>query len=167
MSIPVDGQDLSEPGRRERELAELAKLRAVVDAFPDIYICFDAEGLIVDYYSAPGRVVQVPRGELVGRSIREIVPAPVAIQALEALRGAAESGKSAVMTYELPLPSGSRWYEGRIVPLPPAQAMAVVRDVTDRVRAAEEVLRSREQYRALVDNLTAKDNLIAEVVAGM
>ena len=150
-------EDITERKAQQDELERTrARLQATVDALPDMVVELDAEGRFVAVHSGRSPRFARPAESYPGRLIEEVLPPDLAATARGAMQAAAERGWVGGIRYSMAGPDGLAWFE-----LSAAQRMAeqpgmapgcvfIIRDVTDRVEA-EEQLREREAlYSALV-----------------
>jgi PAS domain S-box-containing protein len=139
---------------RERELemlvavrtAELAisehRLRAILSALPDLVFLIDEDGRYVEILSAASQLLPRSAGELEGRRFHEIYPKAAADAFLALVRTTLDTGTMQSMEYQLTVPAGDRWFEGRtaVLPVDVAEKRCVVftaRDISDTKRAEE------------------------------
>ena len=121
----------SEEALRESEL----KLRAIVSALPDLILVLDREGRYLEIHANRAEILVQPRTALLGHTIPEFLPAPVATLWLEKIAACLLTGTTQTVEYALDVQAGSRIFEARMVPYTPSAVMTVVRDVTDASRA--------------------------------
>jgi PAS domain S-box-containing protein len=127
--------------------AELAasenRIRAIVNALPDLVFVLDAEGRYLEIVTADERRLYRAESELVGRRVHEVLPEPVAASFVAAIGRTIQGGSVQVVEYQLDTPAGLHWFEARMSPAPIAGAgdrphvVVIVRDVSDRKRADE------------------------------
>src|SRR3990172_1733439 len=86
---------------------------------------------------------------LVGKSIKELLPPQVSLQAMHFIEKACRTGQPQVATYQLQMRNGVRHFEARLAPYDTDQIIALVRDITDRTYLEREILEisNREQMR--------------------
>ena len=144
-------RDVTERRRAEEALrASTSRLTALVRALPDLAFILDGDGVYREVVAAADeRLLVRPAGELVGRGIRALMPGEPAERLLAALRGTVETGQPRIVEFPLSVPAGARWFEGRTQPLPPdfgpvPMVLMVLRDVTERVLAAERLAAAKE-----------------------
>jgi len=121
------------------ESRSLAILRAV----PDLMFLQTSDGVFVDHHAPQPGHLFVPPDQFLGRHMRDVLPESVLSNLEPAFRRAAGSAEPVVVEYELPMPSGNRLYEARLVPTANDQILTLVRDVTEAKRA-EAALREGE-----------------------
>src|ERR1035437_708054 len=122
----------SEEALRESEL----KLRAIVAALPDLILVLDREGRYLEIHSNRAEILVQPREALLGHTIPDFLPAPVATLWLEKIAACLLTGATQALEYALEVQAGPRVFEARMVPYTPSAVMTVIRDVTDASRAA-------------------------------
>lgn len=163
--------------RRRRRRAEAAlrhsELRnsAILRALPDLVFVLDREGRYVDYHARDRKLLFVPPEIFMGKTIREIMPSPLADTFMDAFERAAATDDPIVVDYELPLDE-LRYFEARFVPADNGRVLSVVRDVTESKRAIElnralagRIIVSQEQERQRIarelhDDLSQKIALL-------
>lgn len=111
-----------------------ARHRALLDALPDATFVVAADDTVLDVRAPAGFELSRAPEEMVGRPVRDTASpglAPFLVQALERARS---TGRPQVVEYEIDLPGGRRYREGRLVPYGDL-CLALLRDVTDRREA--------------------------------
>lgn len=123
--------------RRSREQFE-----ALLDAIPDLMFRIGLDGVYRAFkVEDPGRLASDPES-LVGRSIHDLLPAEVAERLMAAARRAVSAHRVQEVEYRLPvLAGGERDFEGRVVASGGDEFVLIVRDITERKREREELLR--------------------------
>lgn len=147
------------PGRAEErgsaapvpESEALRRLRATLEALPDILFVVDREGRICDYHAPRPGMCYVAPEEFLGRRIPEVLPEPAAGIVGRAIADAVARGHHRGSVYSLPTPGGEQWFEISIAAQGDARAadgrlVAIVRDITDRQRAMAALRESEERF---------------------
>jgi signal transduction histidine kinase/CheY-like chemotaxis protein len=115
----------------EAELRETEEQsRTLVEALPDLICRIDRAGTMLSY--------QVPRGSLPTResaldgahNVGELLPPPVAAEALECINEALETSEVVTFEYQLGVPPVVQDMEARLVKGGEHEVIAIVRDVT-------------------------------------
>jgi diguanylate cyclase (GGDEF)-like protein len=128
-------------------------VKAIFQAFPELYFRMQADGTIVDYHAeTSSKRYDSPRGFL-GKNIRDVLPAGVAQQFQQAVVQSLSANSLVAIEYFLELPKGKKSFEARLLPLPERQVIVIIRDVTERQQAEEKI-----RYQALHDLLTGLPN---------
>ncbi|MFW6304124.1 MAG: PAS domain-containing protein, partial [Candidatus Sumerlaeota bacterium] len=117
-----------------------AQLRTVTMAMPDIPFVLNGEGRYVDVVTDKEHLLYDTVSRLKGRLLHDVLPVEVADEAVRIVRQTIETGQSQSMDYQLEVPAGLRWFEGRTALMPVEKTdeplvVFVARDVTERVEA--------------------------------
>jgi PAS domain S-box-containing protein len=152
--------DITEPTRAQEEVRQTtSELKAIFQAFPDLFLRADAQGTILDYRSSKAAGGFGFAANCTGRHLRSALPELVGKRVEEAIQRAIQSEALVSVEYALPGPSAERFYEARIIPLHWQEVIIIVRDMTERKitehqleRLASELTRKNAE---LVDALTA------------
>jgi PAS domain S-box-containing protein len=139
---------------------KLASLEAVLELGDDVFkiigdvvLEISLDGVYLRVIGAEDALAVAPE-QLVGKRIGEVSPAANA--ASEALLGALarlrEGAGSQAIEYHVPGRSGFDYYEARLVLATSGNALAFVRNVSDRKRAEQSVRESDDRFRAMADS---------------
>ena len=172
-------QDISERMSAQESLrASEARSQALVNAIPDMMIRLDRTGTVLDV--KPGRAARwvMPANAMIGRRVDDILAhqALHPIQAIHQLQdvivAALEQGEPQMFESQVPMGDTSRFYETRVVISGPDEALAIIRDITDRKRAEadrerlfQEVRNSQEQLAAVSQRLVETEELERRQIA--
>jgi PAS domain S-box-containing protein len=132
-----------------------ARGRALLDAMPDLVFRIARDGTYLDVQGDPSALV-VPREQLIGQTVQDVLPPDVAERFLKAL---AARGKGVQTTeYRLMIDGQPRDFEARLVPSGDDEVVVIVRDFSASRRLEEElslrleaVQREQEFTRAVVN----------------
>ncbi len=164
--------------QRERELemlvavrtAELAisehRLRAILSALPDLVFLVDEDGRYLEILSSANPLLAKTAEELKGRLFHDIFPKSTADAFLNLVRSTLQSQSMQQLEYQLTVPAGDRWFEGRtaVLPVDITEKRCVVftaRDISDTKRAEE--LESQNVYLREALNL---ERSFGDIVGG-
>lgn len=140
-------RDVTEQRRTE------AELRALFAAMKDDVIVYDADGRHLQIAPTDTSILYKPKDEMLGRTVHEILPVPVADFILKHIRKALTEHQTIHCEYSLPMGGREVWRDAAISPMSENSVLFVARDVTEYKHAEEKLA-----YTALHDPLTNLPN---------
>lgn len=124
------------------------RLHAMLSALPDVVFVFSREGSLLELHAPSADQRYSPSEQLLGQGLRAHFPTDVANEYLRNLDATLQSRKIRVFEYELSLhPIEVRRFEARMVPRDDHTVLVLVRDISERMRAAKEKAALEEQLR--------------------
>jgi len=129
------------------------QLNAVVEALPDITFILDEDGKYIDVLTSRHDLLYDELQNLEGNLIHNILPEPQADLFLNTIRQVIKEDKKRVVGYELDLPQGKVWFEGRVAPMHTTfknkkAVVWIAMDVTER-KMIEQQLRQAQKMEAI------------------
>ncbi|HBH87685.1 MAG TPA: hypothetical protein DDY17_08825, partial [Syntrophaceae bacterium] len=128
-----------------------SEMRAVYQAFPDLFFRTDANGTILDYKASgePGRICLE---KAIGSKITGLFPADTGKKFSDAIARVGELHSLVSIEYSTVGQDSEHYYEARLLPLIENQIIIIIRNITDR-KYAERALRDSENlYRTIFEN---------------
>lgn len=118
------------------------RLRAIVNALPDLLFVVDRDGRYLEIVTDSPRLLYRDADHMLGRRLHDILPTALADELLAVVRRTVETDTSQVVEYRLDVKAGLRWFEGRTALVRAATddtpaVVFITRDITDRKRADE------------------------------
>ena len=133
--------------------AKEAKNKALLNALPDITVIQDYAGNIVDFFAPEETVVKVDKSEIIGKNIKEIVPPEISEKILKTHNEAIRTKEIQIREYSLKLDGKMVDFESRTVLLNGNKLLTIVRDITSKKRAEEELKNSEAKNRSILEAL--------------
>jgi C4-dicarboxylate-specific signal transduction histidine kinase len=165
--------------RRRRQIAERALRRAearnsaLLRTIPDLMFVLSRDGVYLDYPAPNPALLFVPPQQFLGKHIRDVLPSRLA-EAFEPLLEKVMATEQPVsLDYSLPIEGSDRHYEARLVRCDNDTIVCIVREVTDRHRAAEELhqaqveLAHATRIRSLGEMATGIAHEVSQPLAAM
>jgi PAS domain S-box-containing protein len=127
-----------------------SEMRAIFQAIPDLLFRMDWEGTILEYAAAGTSDLTRNAKELLGKRIQDVPSTEAAEQFSAALDIVRATKSPAVIEYCLPFDERNNYYEARLIPLLRDQIIAIVRNITDRKRAEDELKDNEELLKSII-----------------
>jgi PAS domain S-box-containing protein len=145
---------------QDRFVVTNKKMEAIIEAIPDLMFEIDLKGNIFNYHSSTDDLLLMAPSQFIGKNISQILPSDALALCLLALDEAGEKGFSRGKQYSLDLPIGKCWFELSLAPMKEDESeelhfIVISRDITEQKKADEALVKNKERYRGLLDNLEA------------
>ena len=127
--------------------------QAIVDAIPDMIIRISRDGVFQSFEGATEELYW-PADAYLGKHLREALPAETANLFLSKIEQTFDTGQVQYLEYSLRIEGILRFYESRMIQCNRREALAIVRNVTDKKRTEAELRRYHEDLEALVEERT-------------
>jgi diguanylate cyclase (GGDEF)-like protein/PAS domain S-box-containing protein len=125
----------SEADLRESE----AHNRALINAIPDLIFTNRRDGEYLTVQASNPGMLYLPPPFFLGKKVLDVLPQPVADQFMKAFVEALDSQATQQLNYVLPVGGEERTFEARVAPCTEDTVISIVRDVSERARAEEEL----------------------------
>jgi PAS domain S-box-containing protein len=134
----------------EEHMQANAQMRALLEAFPDLYFHLDAQGKILECKTGSTAAAFQSAQTLVGKFIQAVPELEVARKFQAAIEQVGRTRCPASLDYWIMTGAGEEYHEARLVPLPRDEIFVVVRDITERKVVEQRLRRSEERLQEAV-----------------
>lgn len=131
--------------RSQRRQSE-ARNSAILRAIPDLMFLQSKDGVYLDFHARESGALLLTPQQFIGRNMRDVLPPATATLFEEQFRKVQDTQDPVLIEYDLPMPEGKRRYEARLVRCDSDKVLSIVRDVTARKQAEEELRENRKRY---------------------
>lgn len=148
---------------RQKEFEDKLKeneqyLNAITKALPELIFVVTEEGKFIDIFSSDESLLYLHAADAKGKYFNELMPKEFADNFLVLVKKTIESQSIQIIEYEMPVPAGLRWFEGRSAPLGAEidgkkSIVFVARDITDRKRneqALRELVATKDKFFSII-----------------
>jgi PAS domain S-box-containing protein len=150
----INARDVTERRAAEDALrASEARFRALLEALPDALARVSADGLILDFHVPPTFEVDVRPEDVRGRRVADVLPPAFAGVYEAVLAQLRETGEPFTYRYETTAGGKPRHRELRVVGNEAGEVIAVIRDVTAEVAAADALRQQEALVRQVVTSV--------------
>jgi len=118
------------------------KLRAIVNASPDVMLVMDDKGTYVDVLTSQTQLLLAEPEDLIGKNVYEVLSKNEADTFLNIIKQTLKADSPQIVEYELTVQGGKKWFEGRCSRIDGVKEPLVIyvaRDITERVLAEKEI----------------------------
>ena len=145
-----------------------SQMRAVFDAFPDLFFRLDAQGKILDHKKGSATNSYPPARELLGKYLQDVSNPEVNRLFWNAIRELRERREPMSIEYSRNHKGVTDHYEARLLPLPGDEIIVIVRNISERKRAAQELQKAHGELEEKVlertlELQTANESLQREI----
>ena len=132
-------QDINSLKENELKLIDTKNYReAIVKTIPDLMFILDKKGVLLEFSAGALEELLLPPESFLGKSVKDVFPAPLAKQILDAVGKAFKLNQVISIEYELPVGLLTNYYEARFNKLNDSQVVALARNMTQKVETERE-----------------------------
>jgi PAS domain S-box-containing protein len=122
--------------------------KALLKALPDLIFVLSPEGVYIDYHCPQTIDLYVPPARFMGKVMEDVIPPEIARTFRTLLQRAATTGEVVEHEYVMRIAGEERHFEARMVRRDDGAMVTMVRNITERHRAANRLRESEERFRA-------------------
>ncbi len=167
--------DVTERKKSEDQAYETAsELRALFQAFPDLFLRIDRDGKILDCKGGQSSDPFLSADKFTDRNLKDILPSDVVEQFGQAQDKVRKTGTLEVIEFKAEGKQGEQVYESRLLPLSWDHWIAVLRNITARksgelklTEYAQELERKNEELEAALATAREATQLRSRFLANM
>jgi len=153
--------DISDLRQSEDKLRDSeALLSSFTDALPDISFIFDEDGNYIRVFATESNLLVMEAEKLEGKNIYDVLPNNIANAFLSTIQDTIKSGQPKTLEYELKVPAGEEWFQGRTSPMKmsfndKSAIVFIAHRITARKQAEKALKENEERFKNLVNTLNS------------
>ena len=132
-----------------------AENRAIVSAIPDLLFRIGKDGTYLDSHSHIESTLYVPRELFIGKKINEVLPPDLATKSMEIIQQAFEQKNTISYEYSLTIQGELKFFENRVIAISSDEVLSIIRDITNRKVAENELQETTRKLSTLIQSLQA------------
>lgn len=139
----------------DRKKAE-DRLARIVQTIPDLLFVIDREGTFLDVKSPRPEDLYIPPDKIIGRKLQDIFSPELSQLVMNNISRVLETRQNSTFEYSLPLPEGKGDYEANMGLYGAEEVIVVVRNITERRKTEEVILKLNADLEQRVKARTAE-----------
>ncbi|MFZ5351893.1 MAG: HD domain-containing phosphohydrolase [Bacillota bacterium] len=117
-----------------------ARIRALLEAIPDIFFLLDQEGRILDYHAMQENMLYIDSENFINKKLSDIFPIELAEKFQLAIDNSINSDRMQTCEYHLDIKDERYHYEARLAACGKDRVVGIVRDITERKKTEEKLM---------------------------
>lgn len=138
--------------------------QALLEAIPDMMFVFDSDGIIIDFYIHEKDPLFLPPNYFLNKNISDVFPADIVHSTMVRIENVLLTGTTDYLMYNLEINQETKYFEARYAKHGDNEVVAIIREITDRVLAEQELLVAREKAIENEKRLLTFINSIPDIV---
>ncbi|MBF0288358.1 MAG: response regulator [SAR324 cluster bacterium] len=140
-------QELEQENRLHRQTAD--RLESLLHTLPGITFVLDADGRHLEILTTEHDLLYAEIQKLKGQLVRDVMPEDAAEMIMSVILKTVETGQNQTVEYQLEVPAGKNWFEGRTTlleyPIHDKKTIIwIAQDITKRKQLEEQLLQSQK-----------------------
>lgn len=147
--------DITERKNIENKIRDSeARLKAILNAIPDMMFVIDSEGKIIDYSAPDEKILAYKPEYFLGKKVDEMFKGDLSEKLSKAIEKAKLNKEPILFEYELNLHGSNSFYEARIIQSDQNKFLCIIRDITDQKKNLKALKEAEERFKLIADNST-------------
>ncbi|HEY9598724.1 MAG TPA: ATP-binding protein [Cyanophyceae cyanobacterium] len=140
---------ISQKRTEEALLSSVATNRALLNAIPDSIFRINRDGVFINYKASKESQMFLNDIDFLGRKIEEVLPASIAQPFCDRIEQARKTGELQILEYQWSNGGKTSYWEARLAVSDSDEIVAIVRDITERKKAEDDLQESLKQEKEL------------------
>ncbi len=142
--------------RIEEELTRIkTKFQAIFTALPDILFVLGNDGTILEYDTSASENLYISPDQFLSKKMQNVLPADIGEKFLTGIAECLKVKSVVSIEYALPMPTGEKNFECRMLPFSKDRIIAIVRDITGRKKVERELC-YRVEFEKIITDISSQ-----------
>jgi len=128
-----------------------AKNTAILTALPDMMFLLDENGTYLDWYAKDPSGLYAPPEQFLGKNMRQVMPPELVEVFADSFRKVLSSDEPETVEYTLVMHGETKFFETRIVKCGDRRLLSIVRDLTEKKHAEQQLQQLSSRLLSLQD----------------
>lgn len=140
---------ISQKRTEEALLSSVATNRALLNAIPDTIFRINRDGVFINYKAPKESQMFLHNVDFLGKKIEEVLPASIAQPFCDRIEQARKTGELQILEYQWSNGEKTSYWEARLALSDSDEIVAIVRDITERKKAEDDLQESLTKEKEL------------------
>ncbi|MDP3441551.1 MAG: PAS domain S-box protein, partial [Ignavibacteria bacterium] len=130
-----------------------ARNKAIISAIPDLFFRFDKTNKIIDCVAKETHLLFEKPENFIGKFAAEVLPLELAQLTEQKIQISLETGELQQYEYSMNLQDEIHWFEARMIKSSEEEVLVIVREITDRKKAEQEIQQQSKFIETLLESI--------------
>ena len=150
VNIDITAKKLTEESLKHQN----QRLHAIISTLPDIIFVIGLDGVYHEFYCSTPKLLLIPPDQIIGTNLRDVFDEEQTCMHLQKFSECIQSKQLITYEYSMGKLENTEYFEARLAPLDDNRVLALVRDITKRKQADNEIRNLNENLEKRITERT-------------